>query len=200
MSPRLPYFDQPEGLDPEGCRVYDQIHQSRGHVVGVFALLLNSPSLAEYTAQLGGYLRFETQLPPPVKELVILTTLREHLCQFEWAAHETAARTAGIPVSLIEQIKAKAPIAPGQLAGVNAAVLIHSIRELIEQKRISDASYRALTADFSAREITDIVALAGYYAMVSCILNAAELAAPANRPHLPEPDRHASPSNRTLTE
>ncbi|UTV28577.1 carboxymuconolactone decarboxylase family protein [Photobacterium atrarenae] len=197
MSLRLPYYDQPEGLDPAGRRIYDQIHHSRGHVVGVFALLLNSPPLAEYTADLGGYLRFDTQLPPPVKELVILTTLREHLCQFEWAAHETFAQTAGIPRALIDQIKARAPITPGHLTGFNDAALIHSIRELIDAKRISNTNYNALTADFTTREITDIIALAGYYAMVSCILNAAELAAPANLPHLPEPDH---PTNLTLTE
>ncbi len=66
---RIPLMDKKETLPPEHHGIYDAIAQSRGQVRGPFATLLHSPQIAERTAHLGTYIRFESQLDPKIIEL-----------------------------------------------------------------------------------------------------------------------------------
>ena len=182
--PRVPYHDTDSTLSEEQLRVFNHIEESRGNVIGVFAVLLGSPSVAELIADLGGYMRFDSILSPLVRELTITTALSEYSCQFEWAYHEDFARQAGVSDSAIEVIKYKKA-----LEGVSEveAEIIQYGRELIRLKRVSDATYQAVAARYSTQEITEITALFGYYAMVACVLNAFEVPSPPGKPNLPDP-------------
>jgi hypothetical protein len=57
--------------------VYDAIAASRGAVRGCFPALLHSPVIADHTASLGAYLRFNSQLDGKIRALAALTTARE---------------------------------------------------------------------------------------------------------------------------
>ncbi|WDE07459.1 carboxymuconolactone decarboxylase family protein [Thalassomonas viridans] len=191
---RIPYLDNEIGLDGEALQVSEYIKASRGNVIGVFALLLNSPKVAKLVADLGAYLRFDSILPQRLKELVILTTLSEHSCQFEWSYHQEYALQADISVHTMEVIKFKKPLYKnGQptrehngLASGDGEIITY-VRELINNKRVSDKSFNRLRQAYSTEQITEITTLIGYYAMVACQLNAYELPAAPGKPSLPEP-------------
>ena len=191
---RIPYIDNAAGLDGESLHVYEDIKASRGKVIGVFSLLLNSPRVAKLVADLGGYLRFDSPLNTRLKELIIITTLSENSCQFEWSFHEGFALTSGISPQLVEAIKYKKTLNfenKNTSCGIELAdydvLLITYIRELINNKRVSDACFNQFKQQFSTQEITEITSLIGYYCMVACQLNAYELPAEAGKPSLPEP-------------
>ncbi|MGF1701818.1 carboxymuconolactone decarboxylase family protein [Photobacterium makurazakiensis] len=184
---RIPYLDQNNGLDDSAAEVFEHINESRGNVIGVFALLLNSPPVAKLTADLGGYLRFDSILNQTVKELVILTTLSENYCQFEWAFHEGFALEAGISPQVVDVIKYRQELSSEPEVSPIETKIISFVRELVNNKRITDSTYQALEQEFSTQELTEITSLTGYYCMVACQLNAFALAAPAGKPHLPEP-------------
>ena len=66
-----------EDLPAEHRHVYDDIAGSRGGVQPNFKALLNSPLATSRMAAVGGYVRFETPLPPRVRVLAVLATARE---------------------------------------------------------------------------------------------------------------------------
>ena len=195
---RIPYLDNTAGLGEEALQVFDDIKASRGNVIGVFALLLNSPPVAKLVADVGAYLRFDSILSQRLKELIILTTLSETSCQFEWSFHEGFGLAADIPVSTIDILKfKKLLIVDGQptpeytaLPAEDAAIIIYT-RELINKKRVREHNYNNIRDIYNTQEITEITALIGYYSLVACQLNAYELPAAEGQPSLPEPDLDA---------
>ena len=191
---RVPYLDNDVDLNGEALAVFEHIKASRGNVIGVFALLLNSPPVAKLVADLGAYLRFDSILSPRLKELVILVTLSENSCQFEWSFHEGFALDNDISQQIIEIIKFKKPLfineQPTTIGTELSAAdisLIRYIRELINNKRVSQACFDELKNNINTQQLTEITALIGYYSMVSCQLNAYQLPAEAGKPSLPEP-------------
>ncbi|UTM56766.1 carboxymuconolactone decarboxylase family protein [Photobacterium sp. CCB-ST2H9] len=185
---RLPYLDDSAGLSAETLAAYEHIAASRGHVSGVFALLLNSPKAAELVADLGAFLRFDSCLNPGVKELVILTALSENACQFEWGFHEKFARKAGVSPQVIEMIRNRRLPDNEPEVSQNERDLVTYVRHLLVRKRVSDALFGGIQARFSAQEITEITLTAGYYAMVASLLNIGNIQAAPGNPTLPEPD------------
>ena len=64
---RVP-FAQRDSMTPEGQKVWDEIESTRGGVARNYAALLNNPQAAGSMAHLGGYARYDTNLPPRVIE------------------------------------------------------------------------------------------------------------------------------------
>src|SRR5438132_7408896 len=73
-------------------------------VSGPFVPLLRSPEVMSRARAMGDYLRFRSVLPPRLSELVILLTAREWTQNYEWNAHEPAARKAGLNQDVIKAI------------------------------------------------------------------------------------------------
>ncbi|MEA2373138.1 MAG: 4-carboxymuconolactone decarboxylase [Solirubrobacteraceae bacterium] len=180
---RLPLHTTPDGLDGEALDVFRAIEKSRGFVLGVFAALMNSPKVAQLVADLGGYMRFGSVLPDAVRELTILASLRECDCQFEWSFHEGFALKAGIPQETIDVVKYGRDLAT---VAPEHAEIIQGARELLSRHRICDPTLAALTARHDTQTVTELIALVGYYAMASCVLNAFEVPAHPGAVVLPE--------------
>ena len=181
--PRVPVVSR-EDLKEEHRPIYDEILGSRSEVSGPFSVLLNSPELARRVAHLGAYIRFESVLPPEVRELVILTTAREWNCQYEWTYHEPEARKAGVRDEAIFSIRdRKAP------AGLNddEAVVVNYILETIRGHKVSDETFRKAVERFGPQGATDLTATTGYYAMLAGALNGFEVEVdPGATPLLPD--------------
>ncbi len=77
-------------------RVVDAITQGpRGRLSGPFVALLRSPELCQRTQLLGEYLRYDSSLPPRLRELAILATARHWRQDYEWNSHAPLAERAG---------------------------------------------------------------------------------------------------------
>lgn len=178
---RLPALD-PERMTAEQRRVAEAILSGpRGSIQGPFNAWLRSPALADLLQRVGAYLRFETPLPPRVKEFAILVTAREWDCQFEWWAHHRLALEAGL----------KPEIAADLAAGRRPAGMAEDERlvydfatELRRERNVSDEVYRAALAAFGEQGVVDLIALNGYYDLVSMTLNVAGVRVPEGDPPL----------------
>src|SRR5688500_11965892 len=102
---RIPQLTNRDQVAAEAWPIFDAITASRGNVRGPFSVLMHSPEVAGRTAHLGTFVRFESSLPPAIRELTVMTAARESECAYEWAAHAAAARDAGVGVETIEAIK-----------------------------------------------------------------------------------------------
>ncbi len=160
-------------LAPEHQPVYDAIAKSRGRVGGPFTVLLHSPAIAERTAHLGTYIRFESRLDPKTIELAALAAARALECKHEWAAHVEHAQKAGIPLETIRSIHQKKE---PQLLSFEDAQIVSYVQELLRSHRVSEATFQALYGRLGEQGLVELTATVGYYAMLACTLNAFDVA------------------------
>ncbi|MDH4247870.1 MAG: carboxymuconolactone decarboxylase family protein, partial [Deltaproteobacteria bacterium] len=101
---RIPELD-PAKLDALQSRIYSELMNGpHGHVVGPHPAWLQSPKLAEKTRALSAFIRFESSLPGPLREIAILICGRYWRADFEYWAHAELARKAGVDSDIIEAI------------------------------------------------------------------------------------------------
>lgn len=172
---RLPPLD-PNKLDPEQRRVYDAIASGpRGGVRGPFLALLHVPELADRVQHLGEHLRYQTCFPPRLSELAILIIARHYTCQYEWLAHESHARRAGVTDDVIESLRANR--SPAALEPDESAV--HGfVSEILRGGKVSDPTYDAITKRFGVRGAVELTGLVGYYTFLAFTLLAHDVPLP----------------------
>ena len=179
---RVPYLTERERVPEDGRESYDAIAESRGGVRGPFAVLLNSPELAGRVGHLGAYVRFESGLPDPVRELAILTTAREFDCAYEWAAHEPIARDAGVRDEAIETVAERE--SPADLTEEESLVVRYG-RHLFGDRAVPDGPFEDAKDRFGVEGVVELTATMGYYSMIACVLNAFEVTPEEGSPELP---------------
>ncbi len=172
---RLPLPERDE-LDAAGREIYDRLADPKGGTLrglrGPGGITLHSPDLSRYARPLNSYLRYRAGLGGRVRELAILTTARELDSQFEWSAHEAAARTEGIPAEIIEIIRHRGDI--GGLDETDAAVIALG-REIFGARRVSSATFARALRLFGRGRLVDLVALMGNYASTAALLTAFDM-------------------------
>ena len=182
--PRIPLIASADEMPPAYRDVWMRIAKSRGRVVGPFAALLHSPVLADRTAELGAYIRFDSALSATDRELVILAVARAFDCPFEWAYHVREARKAGLSAETIAAIRERR--APAGLTEDDAEV-VRYVSQLLTTHRADDRTVAALRARLGVQGLVELTATIGYYAMLACTLNAFEVRPEAGEEELDVP-------------
>jgi 4-carboxymuconolactone decarboxylase len=158
-----------ETMTPEQRRVADAIVSGpRGGLRGPFNALLRSPGLAEPAQQVGAHVRFRSSIPPALNELAILITARRWTAQFEWHAHRELAIAAGLDSSIIAELAEGRR--PANLDR-EQEVVFDFISELLETGCVSDATFSVTVGAFGEQGVVDLIGAAGYYTLVSFLLN-----------------------------
>jgi 4-carboxymuconolactone decarboxylase len=168
---RLPLLARDE-MDEQGKAFYDAVTgpQSRTLVGlrGPSGIWLHSPELGTRVRAVNQYLRFETGLERRLTELAILVTARELDNQFEWTAHEPAALKEGLEPAIIDIVKHRRPVSG---MGAKEALIVTMGRELFRERRLSSATFARAVELFGRREVVNLAALMGNYAMTAVILD-----------------------------
>lgn len=188
---RLPTL-QPAGFTEAQRALFENITQGKrgqksaadsflnpeGGLRGPFNAMLYSPQLGNPCQQLGVAVRFESGLPPQMRELAILTVAAHWQAQYEWWAHEKIAREEGLDEAIIAGVKA------GMLpdATPNELVTVHRFaRELLDQRQVSDRQYGETSALLGDSRVVELVMLLGYYTLIAMTLNVFEVPLPAGQ-------------------
>ena len=162
-----------ETMTPAQLAMVDSVMAGkRGSMQGPYNVLLRSPELGNLAQQFGAHTRFNSSLPLKLNELAILMVARFWRCEFVWWAHRQIAIDSGLPVGLVDSVLAgQAPAdLPVDLAVPEASVFAFC-HELIETRRVSDATYAALVAQFGEAGVVDLMGTMSYYTLVSMSLN-----------------------------
>ena len=174
MQSRLPVPDVAE-LDEAQKAVYDSILATRGNIDGPFLAWMHSPELASRAEKLGAFCRYQTSLELIESELLILCVAHHHNCLGEQQIHEPIARSAGLGMDIIDQIrKGSMP----NLINVRQSVLFQIANQLLSSQRLTDQTYKEGVQIFGERTLVEIVAVIGYYTFVAMTLNAFEMSKP----------------------
>ncbi len=143
-----------------------------------FNVYLRSPLLAEQFRKTGEYIRFNSTIPARLNEFAILITARQWTAQYEWFAHHRLALSAG----LHPQVAADLALGqrPRDMKPDEEAVY-NFCSELYETHAVSDPSYKAVLDLYGEQGVVDLIAVSGYYLMVSMILNVNRTPLPAGK-------------------
>jgi len=175
-----------EQLTPEQkTMVNDLLSGTRTSLNGPFNALLRSPEMGNLAQKLGEYLRFRTSVPKRLNEMAILISAKWWSSQYEWYAHKPLALEAGLSAAVIDDIQAGRRPAHMQ---ADEAVVYDFSAELRERRRVSDPTFKAATTLLGEKGVMDLVAVMGYYDLVSMVLNVDRYPLPdGSAPAFPEP-------------
>ena len=172
---RLPTIIR-ESLDAEDQRAFDIIVNPDSRYAtglrGPIGMWMYSPRMAEHIFPASTYLRYGTdgERDQRLTELAILTTARELDSQYEWTAHEPAARNAGLEEEIIELLRFSRPLADaGALPGLGERerTIIRVARELINDPKVSAEAFVKAQTLFGEEGVMDLTGLIGYYTFVN---------------------------------
>lgn len=157
-----------------------------GQIRGPFSILLHSPPLAERMLQFvkynRGYNQGGTVVEPRLLSHAILASVRESEAKYVWAAQVGAARRAGVPETTIDILRAKGD--PASL-GEDERDIVNYVRQLRRNNRVDQALFDRLQKRHGTPWLVEMTAFAGYFAMLSGIVNAFDVDAPPDGDKLP---------------
>ena len=123
----------------------------------------------------GAYLRYDSNIPPRLREMVILLTARHFRQDFEWVTHEGPARAAGVPPATIDAIRTGT--VPASLAA-DEATIFDFCAVLFDDGRVPDALYARAVDVLGEPGVIDVVCAVGYCTTLALIMNATRTALP----------------------
>ncbi|MGZ8228615.1 MAG: carboxymuconolactone decarboxylase family protein [Burkholderiales bacterium] len=150
----------------------------RGEVRGPFNILLRSPELMSPLQKVGEYLRFRCQLDRRIAEMATLIAARHWTQVYEWNAHHPLALKAGLKPEIAQAIAdGRRPTGMAQ----DEEVVYDVLTEALQNKSVSDVTYERGLKQFGEQNLVDLLAIAGYYALLAMLLNVGRAQLPEGR-------------------
>lgn len=173
----------PETFTADQKRIFDAIAGPRQGVVrGPFAIWMRLPEIAENANHFGNALRLNGKLDRRLFELAILVVARRWTAQYEWFAHEPAAREAGVPEAVIDAIRSGRPPAFDR---EDESFVYDVVTELNTTTTVSEKSYERGIATLGLDLFIELITTVGFYALVAMVLNTFDAPVPGNAKPLP---------------
>jgi 4-carboxymuconolactone decarboxylase len=179
---RLPYMKR-DDLDDAGRAVWDTIESSRGAqvvndeggLVGPFNAWVTAPNVGARLLDLGGALRFESSIDRRLLEVAIITTGAHWHAEFEWWAHSRMALDNGVSPAVVDAIQVGAE----PRFEHDGERIVHNVaRQLATTGRVDEATFEEARILLGDGGLVELVALCGFYALVSYTLNAFDVPLP----------------------
>jgi 4-carboxymuconolactone decarboxylase len=170
-------------LDAAGQALWDDVVATRGAGVidvgggltGPFNPWVHAPAVGAPAAALGAGVRYATTIVPRLLELAIITVAAHWRAEYEWWAHARLARAAGVPDGVVDAIGGGEP----PLFALDDERTVYSFAsEMVATGRTGPETYQAALALLGDAGVVELVALCGYYSLVSFTLNAFEVDLP----------------------
>ena len=180
--PRVAPITGKSDVPAEHHAVVDAVVNVFGNVRGPFSMLLHSPKLAARLLPLVTFFRDESVVAPTLRSVAILAAVREREAAYVWSAQVGAARRNGVREEVIDLLRAKGD--PGPLPAEEREIVTYT-RQLMRTNRVEQAAFDALKNRHGVPWLVELTAVANYFAMLSGVVNAFEVAAPADGDKLP---------------
>jgi 4-carboxymuconolactone decarboxylase len=149
------------------------------NIRGPFAVFLHAPEFGELAQKLGGYCRYQTAVPPRLSEFAILATAKLWRAQYEWFAHVPQAERAGVKPATIRELHQGRP---PKSAPKDERAIYDFVQELYQSRRVSDKTYKRVSALLGEAATVQFVGILGYYVLISMILNVFRMPLPEGEP------------------
>jgi alkylhydroperoxidase family enzyme len=166
---RLPYVEDPAaaGSGSPVAAAYAEIRALGRPLLNLYRVLANQPPALRAFLGMSRYIRDDSTLPPPLRELVILTTAFALGVRYEQVHHLAAARRAGVAEAKLDAFPAwqeSQAFEPAERAAMAYA------DEAAGTRHVRDATFDALRAHFTASQIIDLALTVGWYHLCGALL------------------------------
>jgi AhpD family alkylhydroperoxidase len=111
------------------------------------------------------YLLTRSTVAPRLRELAVLRVAHLANCAYEWDEHVTIGKREGLSDDDI------AALQRGEADDDFDRTILAAVDELVEQTKISDATWAALGEKFDTKQLMDFVFTVGGYHMLAMALN-----------------------------
>ncbi len=165
-------------MTPQQRTVADAIMSGpRKGMSGPFNAWLRSPELADRLQKVGEYVRFKSSLDRRINEMAIIMTAQYWGSTYEWFAHAPLAIKAGLDPDIVAAIGAGNK--PAKMKD-DEAIVWEFATQLRRDHHVDDAIYAKAVDKLGENGVMDLIAVSGYYDVVSMTLNVAHVAPPAD--------------------
>src|SRR5687767_14403492 len=139
-----------------------------GSPVNLYKALGNHEPLAAAWTEFANAIRHDSRTPRDLRELMILRTAQLARSEYEWAHHLRMARKAGVSE---ERIAALADWRSSKAFDAKERAAL-ALTESVMACNVTDAVHAEVKRHFSDAEFVELSLTAGFYAMVSRMLDA----------------------------
>jgi 4-carboxymuconolactone decarboxylase len=153
--------------------------------LNIFRTLARNRPLYKGFLALGGHLLGGTGLPAREREIVILRTGFRAGSEYEFGQHTRIGRDAGLTDAEIARFAGVADAGGGDWSDDDAA-LVAMVDELCADDVVGDATWQRLSRRWGDEQLLELLVLAGYYRLVSGLLNSVGVALEAETPGWPD--------------
>lgn len=167
-APRLAPHEPPADTAAELSEVLAKTAVRDGEALNIFRTLAHQPTLLKRFNLLGGAFLAHGLLPAREREIVILRVGWNCRSVYEFGQHTVMGRDAGLTD---EEIASLASIRAAGPWSADDEALIALADELCADDCAGDTTFAALRGRWNDAELVELVALAGFYRMVSGFLN-----------------------------
>jgi 4-carboxymuconolactone decarboxylase len=171
MTRLVPILER-DALPEEHRGVFDYLVETRGRVSPGMGVLLHSPDVTGRIVHVGSYVRFESALPPRVREVAALAASSEMQNAFEQAAHTPGALQGGASEQSVQTIKERGPL---ELIDEEDRLPVRCARELFRDHDLPQATFDEALAAYGERGVIDLFSTIGYYSMLACLHKALDV-------------------------
>jgi alkylhydroperoxidase family enzyme len=155
--------------------------RNSGRPLNIFLTLAKNPPLFEAFTRLGSHLLFKGQVPAREREIVILRTGWRCQSEYEFGQHTVIGKQAGLTDDEVPRLAREG------VDGWNDsdAGLVRLADELCADNVVTDDTWKMLSTTWSEAQLLELLMLAGYYRLVSGLLNSAGVALEPTTPGWP---------------
>lgn len=137
---------------------------SDGALEGPFNAMLLQPAVGAALQALGAAIRYQGELPSRVRELAILAVAGHWASEFEWHAHETAGRLAGLGE---EELAAVRDGRPPDLADPAERAALRAAWALVRAGDLDEQEYTEAVTQLGPAGLFELSTLVGYYSTLA---------------------------------
>lgn len=159
--PRLAPLD-PATLDAETQRLVPP------GALNIFRTLAHHPKLLKRWSVFGNHVLSKSTLPARAREIVILRIGWRCRAEYEFGQHTEIGLRSGLTDDEVAALTK--PVDDHEWAAGDRTLIV-AADELHDDQCISEATWGALTADWSDQQVLDVIFAVGQYTLVSMALN-----------------------------
>lgn len=159
---RIPYPDL-DALDPDVAQFMRRIDP----MINVFHMMAHAETAVRPFMRLGNALLFKGDLDPVLREIVILRVGHVTGSSYEVHQHRIVGRDCGMTEA---QIDAVPDGAASDAFDDKQKLAIRVADEVLADVRMSETTFAAAEAAFTARELVELLLTVGFYNMIAGLL------------------------------
>jgi 4-carboxymuconolactone decarboxylase len=173
-----------EQMNAEQGKVYDDVKSEGGPLGGPYWAYIRHPQLMRQLQDTSNYIGQKGGLSKRERQMAIMAIIRFWGAEYPWAVQTRAALAMGISQQIIDAINdGGTPVLddPREKTAYDVAV------EMLNTRKLSDATYARASATFSESELVALIATVGQFSMTCLTTIGFDCTPPDDVPHRIKP-------------